>query len=113
MESNWCECAFNCPEWRCLAKQSVRDLNNQEEQEEKCWKDFCKRRQEKRQRQAESTLHCDFLGCTFIAANKAGLVNHTHQKHTQSHFAICQYCSCSIGVQGDHNYERYCRARPR
>ena len=113
MESDWRECASNRPEWRCSVKQSVRALNNLEEQEEKRRKDFRKRRREERQRQAESALHCDFLGCTFIAANKAGLVNHTRQKHTQAQFKLCQYCSCSVGVQGHHNHERYCRARPR
>ena len=113
METNWRECALSRPEWRCLVKQGVRDLNNQEEQEEKRRKDFRKKRHEERQRQTESALRCDFLGCTFIAANKAGLVNHTRQKHTQSRFATCQYCSRPFGVQGLHNHERYCRHRPR
>ena len=91
MESDWHECAQHRSEWRCLVKHSVRDLNNQAEQEEKCQKDFCKRRREERQRQAESALHCSFLRCSFITANRAGLVNDTCQKHTQPQFTLCQY----------------------
>ena len=112
LEATWRECALNRPEWRCLVKQSVRDLNSKEEQEEKRRKDFCKRRREERQRQAESALHCVFPGCTFIAANRAGLVNHTPQKHTQPSVVICQYCSRPFGAQGHLNHERYCRDRP-
>ena len=73
MESDWRECAQHHSEWRCWVKHSVRDLNNQAEQEKKCWKDFLKRQREERQRQAESALHCSFLGYSFIAANRAGL----------------------------------------
>ena len=113
MESDWRECAQQRSEWRCLVKHSVRDLNNQAEQEEKRRKDFRKRRREERQRQAESALHCSFLGCSFIAANRAGLVNHTRQKHAQPQLTMCQYCSRSVSIQGLHNHERYCRARPR
>ena len=50
----------------------------QAKQEEKHRKDF--RRGDVRrskQRQAESVLHYSFLGCTFIATNRAALVNHT------------------------------------
>ena len=113
IEPDWQECALNRSEWRCLVKQGVRDMNSRSEVEEKERKDFRRRRREERQRQAEAGLQCNLPGCTFIAANKAGLVNHSRQKHRQPCMVPCQHCSRPIGAQGLHNHERFCKDRPR
>ena len=51
------------------------------EKEKKGQKDERKKLRERRQVDAEVALRCTHPACVIFAVNKAGLTNHTHQKH--------------------------------
>lgn len=72
-------------------REYTASVNEEDESREKQSKDEKKRRKN-RQMAAENALCCDLSSCTFIALNRAGLVNHQRQAHSQPHFSVCAIC---------------------
>ena len=105
LESDWRDSVQDRLGWRSEVKMCVEDLNRQVELKEK-------KRCEERLQLEDLALHCSFPGCTFVASNKAGLVNHTRQKHSQPQMTTCQFCSCPFRLQGFYNHEIFCRHKP-
>ena len=61
---------------------------------------------------SEAALHCEHPGCEFMALNKAGLVNHTRQKHQEPQLGQCAHCQRTFNRQGLANHRRFCGTRP-
>ena len=77
------------------------------EKEEKRRNDDRKKLRERRQVDAKVSLRC------FVTVNKAGLTNHTCQKHMLPLKSMCQLCKQIFHQQGFHNHQRDCNKRPR
>ena len=57
--------------------------------EERRQKNERKKLRERRQVDAEVTLRCTHPACVFVSVNKAGLTNHTRQKHILPLKSMC------------------------
>ena len=60
----------------------------------------------------EAALKCAHPGCEFVALSKAGLTNHTRQKHQQPQLAQCAHCHRTFHHQGLLNHQRFCPEIP-
>ena len=60
----------------------------------------------------EAALKCAHPGCEFVALSKAGLTNHTRQKHQQPQLAQCAHCHRTFHHQGLLNHQRFCTEIP-
>ena len=107
----WREEAQERGSWRATIKLSIELLNKQAEEIEKDRKDVRKRRREQRLIDSENALCCCHPGCSFQALNKAGLINHQRQRHSNISRIQCQYCHQTFYQQGLHNHQRACPAR--
>ena len=69
--------------WRCLVKEASAELNRSLEEDELKKKDERKLRREGNSQPAQppSAHLCTEPGCNFVGQTKAGLVNHTRQRH--------------------------------
>ena len=74
-------------------------------------KDKRKKLRERRQVDAEVALCCAHPAFIFVVVNKAGLTNHTHQKHMVPLKSMCQFCKQLFYQQGLHNHQRHCNER--
>ena len=94
-----------------LCQKVIRDcgesLNVLAEKKEKRWKDERKKLRERRQVDVEVALHYTHPACVFVAVNKAGLTNHTCQKHMLPLKSMCQFCKQLSHQQGLHNHPRH------
>jgi hypothetical protein len=84
-------------EWKRVVREGVETTNECEESREKKQKDERKCRREGRQMISEAALKCDQPECEFMALNKAGLANHTRQKHQHPQFAHAM-CASSQNI---------------
>ena len=109
---DWHSKAMDRHEWRQFVKERAQCVNEHDELKEKKQKDDKKRRREGRQMAAEAALHCEYSECTFVALNRAGLTNHTRQKHQLPHFNQCTHCNRTFNRQGLANHQHFCGARP-
>ena len=109
---DWRSKATDRNEWKRVVREGVETANECEESREKKQKDERKRRREGRQMISEAALKCDHPECEFVALNKAGLTNHTRQKHQQPQFAQCVHCHRTFHRQGLLNHQRFCPERP-
>ena len=109
---DWRSKAMDRQEWRQIVKREVELVNERDELQEKKQKDDRKRRREGRQMASEAALHCEHPGCEFMALNKAGLVNHTRQKHQEPQLGQCAHCQRTFNRQGLANHKRFCGTRP-
>lgn len=75
----------------------MEQKEKQEEDERRC-------RCVGRQIQAEEELRCHHEGCSFVALNKAGIVNPIHQKHT-----LHQQHARTFHMYSLHNRQHFCR----
>ena len=105
---DWCSKAMDRQEWRWLVKEKMQPVNECEELKEKKQKDDKKCRCEGQQMDAEAALHCEYPECAFAALNRAGLTNHTHQKHQPPQLSQCAYCNRSFNHQGLANQQCFC-----
>ncbi len=108
---DWCSKAMDRQEWRQIVKREVELVNERDELQEKKQKDDRKRRREGRQMASEAALHCEHPGCEFMALNRAGLVNHTRQKHQEPQLGQCAHCQRTFNRQGLANHRRFCGSR--
>ena len=109
---DWRNKAMDRHEWRRFIKERAQSVNEHDELTEKKQKDDKKRRREGWQMTAEDALHCDYSECTFVALNRAGLTNHTRQKHQPPQLNQCTHCNRTFNRQGLANHQRVCGARP-
>ena len=63
---------------------------------------------------ASTELRCEEPGCTFVCQTKAGLVNHTRQRHGSSAQLKhkCMFCGKSFHKQGITMHMRHCSMNP-
>ena len=109
---DWRSKAMDRHEWRRFVKERAQSVNEHDELKEKKQKDDKKHRREGRQMAAEDALHCEYSECTFVALNRAGLTNHTCQKHQPPQLNQCTHCNRTFNRQGQANHQRFCGARP-
>ena len=81
IEQDWRELAQDRSAWRGVVEMRVDTINKETEQEEDREKDERKRTQQSHLTTALAGLICDHPNCNFKAINRAGHVNHKHQKH--------------------------------
>ena len=87
--ADWRDIAKERSTWRALVGEAITDLNGKREKEDVRKKDELKRRRESPVTLGHSTassttpsaIACTVQGCSFVGRTKAGLVNHTRQKH--------------------------------
>ena len=87
-------------EWKRIVREGVESVNKSKETREKKQKDERKLRREGRQTTSEAVLKCAHPECEFVALSKAGLTNHTRQKHQQSQLAQCSTLPQDISSPG-------------
>ena len=109
---DWKSKAMDRNEWKWIVRERVESVNKSEETREKKQKDERKRRREGRQMACEAALKCAHPGCEFVALSKAGLTNHTRQKHQHPQLAQCSHCHRTFHRQGLLNHQRFCPERP-
>ena len=80
-------------EWRWFVKEKAQSVNERDELKEKKLKDDKKCRGEGWQMAAEAALHCEYPEWAFVAPNRAGLTNHTRQKHQPPQHSQCAPCN--------------------
>ena len=95
-----------------METEQVESVNKGEKIRKKKQKDERKRRREGQQMTYEAALKCAHLGCEFVALSKAGLTNHTRQKHQQPQLAKCSHCHRTFHRQGRLNHQHFCPERP-
>ena len=108
---DWRSQAMDRQDWRQIVKREVELVNERDELQEKKQKDDRKRRREGRQMASEAALHCEHPGCEFMALNRAGLVNHTCQKHQEPQLGQCAHCQRTFNRQGLANHRRFYGSR--
>ena len=109
---DWKSKAMDRNEWKWIVRERVESVNKSKETREKKQKDERKRRREGRQMTYEAALKCAHPECEFVALSKAGLTNHTRQKHQQPQLAQCSQCHRTFHRQGLLNHQRFCPERP-
>ena len=109
---DWKSKAMDRNEWKRIVRERVESVNKSEETQEKKNKDERKHRREGRQMTYEAALKCAHPECEFVALSKAGLTNHTRQKHQQPQLAQCSHCHRTFHRQGLLNHQRFCPERP-
>ena len=108
LSDDWRSQALDRKKWQHVVRECTTRVNEEDELREKGSKDEKKKRRENHQIAEESALHCSETGCTFTALNRAGLVNHHRQVHTQPHHEACINCGRLFKKQGLHNHQRFC-----
>ena len=83
---DWCDVEQVRAVWRAYVNYAAQELNHSLEEEEARKKDMWTERREgcnppAQLSTSETVLRCDEPGCEFTSCCKAGLVNHTRQKH--------------------------------
>ena len=111
LEVKWKTLTQDWSEWRRRIRSETSHLNDIKEAGEKHRKDEQRHRRKARQMASDLALHCTEEGCSFIALNHAGLVNHQRQKHGLSSTGQCKFCHKAFNRQGLHNHERFCHQR--
>ena len=96
--ADWHDMAHERGAWPCLVKEASAELNRSLEEDEVKKKDEWKLRREVNSQPAQppSAHLCTEPGCNFVGQTKAGLVNHTKQRHGVS--ARAQYPCSHCGV---------------
>ena len=111
---DWRNMAHERGAWRCLVKEASAELNRSLEEDEVKKKDERKlRREGNRQPSQSPSAHlCTEPGCNFVGQTKAGLVNHTRQRHGVSARAKypCSHCGGLLHKQGLLMHQRFCPA---
>ena len=87
-------------EWKRIVREGVESVNKSKETREKKQKDERKPRCEGQEMACEAALKCAHPECEFVALSKAGLTNHTRQKHQQPQLARCSHCHRTFHRQG-------------
>ena len=77
-------------------RERGRDLNKFAGKKEKVFRDEGRHRHGGRQLQDETVLRCNHVGCSFVALSKAGLINHTYQKHVLPWLVQSQHCGRTL-----------------
>ena len=113
LSEDWHKFAHSLSLWKKVIHDCVESLNVLAEKEEKRRKDERKKLRERRQVDAEVALCCTHPACVFVAVNKAGLTNHTCQKHVLPIKSMCQFCKQLYHQQGLHNHQKRCNKRSR
>ena len=104
--ADWRDIAKERSTWRALVGEAITDLNGKREKEDVRKKDELKRRRESPVTLGHSTassttpsaIACTVQGCSFVGRTKAGLVNHTRQKHgvTAQVHNPCPHCTVDV-----------------
>ena len=101
---DWCQQVQDQRQWCGMVKAAAEGINEEMEEEERARKDERKRRREEVDAVpvASERWACSEPGCVFSAQSKAGLVNHTRQKHTTAsqQQLRCPHCGRWFKVQG-------------
>ena len=114
--SDWREVVHDQGTWRGFVGEALLELNCSREEEEARSKDQQKQRRDAPGHPpspipATNLLHtCTVPGCTFVGQTKAGLVNHTRQRHGMAS-QVCHPCPHCVGLfrkQGLYNHSRFC-----
>ena len=71
------------------------EVHEEMEAAEPIKKDFCKQRREEDSHTLQNRWSFHEPGCSFVGRNKAGLVNHTRQKHSRATQGQLEYPNCS------------------
>ena len=100
--------------WRGIATTMTTKLNDQLETSEKERKDGWKVRRKEGIQLASIELRCEEPGCMFVGQMKAGLVNHTRQRHGSKVQLQhkCTFCDKSFHKQGIIMHMKHCRMNP-
>ena len=113
---DWRDMAHERGAWHCLVKEASAELNRSLEEEEVKKKDERKLRREGNSQPAQppSAHLCTEPGCNFVGQTKAGLVNHTRQRHGVSARAQypCSHCGGLFCKQGLLMRQRFCQENP-
>ena len=114
IDQDWMSIAQDRDEWGSIVEATANEVNEKAEEMEKMKKDMRKERRERKQVVEQTDLQCTEPGCSFVAHNKAGLVNHCRQKHRAAAQEIitCQYCHRNFKAQGFHNHAKFCQQNP-
>ena len=111
---NWRNMAQDRAAWRGWKELSTAELNSALKESEAGVKSERKQRREGATQPTQSSLRCTEPGCLFIGQTKAGLINHSRQKHSseaQSQLQ-CPYCGHSFQRQGIVIHIRFCKSNP-
>ena len=114
MLADWREVAQKRAAWRGVVKTMTAKLNGQLEASEKERKDERKVRREEGIQPPSIELRCEEPGCMFVGQTKAGLVNHTRQRHGSKAQLQhkCTFCDKSFHKQGIPMHMRHCQMNP-
>ena len=114
MLADWREVAQERAAWRGVVKTMTAKLNGQLEASEKERKDERKVRREEGIQPPSIELRCEEPGCMFVGQTKAGLVNHTRQRHGRKAQLQhkCTFCDKSFHKQGITMHMRHCQMNP-
>ena len=119
LPTDWRNMAHERGIWRGFVKEATKELNKILEEEEVKRKDELKMRREGGGPPAQLTCTmqlwaCSEQDCNFVGRNKAGLVNHTRQRHRMSAQAqhSCPHCGDLFHKQGLVMHKRFCRENP-
>ena len=97
--------AGNRLSWSSVIKKEVATLDAEAEELEQQRKD---ERRQRREEDAIAWVGLECANCGFTAQNKAGLVNHQRQKHSDAAqmTVTCQFCGQAFKRQGLKMHER-------
>ena len=114
MLADWRELAQERAAWRGVVKMMTAKLNGQLEAAEKERKDERKVKREEGIQLPSIELRCEEPGCMFVGQTKAGLVNHTRQRHGRKAQLQnkCAFCDKSFHKQGITMHMRHCQMNP-
>ena len=112
----WRELAHDRAAWRALVKEATEELNCLLEEREASTLDERKLRREGGCPPVLScsSLTCPEPGCGFVGQTKAGLVNHSRQRHGSGAQVRlpCPHCRGVFHKQGLSIHTRYCHENP-
>ena len=110
---DWRKLVQDRAQWRGMVRAAAEDVNEELEASEKARKDERKQRREG-VTAAQNRWPCCEPGCAFVAQSKAGLVNHTRQKHTTAaqRQLKCTFCGGLFRRQGLAMHQKYCVNNP-
>ena len=89
---SWYNQAQDRTTWRSICRSKLEDVSRQREIVEKERKDERRKRRQNRLTVAREALKCVHPGCSFVAINPSGLINHKCLKHAPVKAAECSYC---------------------
>ena len=112
IDQEWMSIAQNRDEWASIVEVAANEVNERAEEMEKMQRNMRKERRERKQVVEQTDLQCIVPGCSFVAHNKAALVNHCRQRHRAAaaqETLTYQNCHRHFKSQGFHNHIKFCQ----